>query len=199
MSLCKIGILAVLSFTASCLANLQFGEISVSSAPAPDNWNLIYGSFPEFGFLPINENIPSFYSASPGSISFGYQWYLVNENQAIDPSFVSSSDPFANNFDNTFKEAFAPIVEGDPFLWAYWLDFDFSSSITPGDYLGWVELEYNSGDLVVLQSVADTSGQGIFAGTTTVVPESKFYSILAGCLTAAYVVVRKRIRKSVSE
>ncbi|MEO0797296.1 MAG: hypothetical protein AAFX93_19255 [Verrucomicrobiota bacterium] len=159
----------------------------------PDDWDLVFTlNTLDGGAVVLNDNIPGFYSASNGTVSFGFQWFLTNDGQAIDPAFISSSDPFANNFNGTYKEAFAPIVADEPFLWAYWLDADFDTVITPGDYLGWAEFVYTSGDLTVLQSVADTSGQGIFAGTTTVVPESKFYAILAGSLVAIFSIIRRR-------
>ena len=88
-----------------------------------------------------------------------------------------------------------PITVNQPFYLAF--DFPLGLFNPPGnnlyaDMYGWAKLNYDGTSLQLLDSAAETTGVGIFAGTQDAVPEPGTLGLLLASIGA--IVARRRMR-----
>lgn len=104
------------------------------------------------------------------SVGIGHVWYSVTQGTAIDPAFAASAPAFVNSFTGDLSGRIQ-LALGQTFLLGFWLDANGNSNPGSGDRFGWARLTYNSSGLSLVNSAIESTGTGIIAGTTTVVPE----------------------------
>jgi hypothetical protein len=97
----------------------------------------------------------------------GHFWYETDEGAPIDANAVSMAVPFAENFSPTYGTIELEIDR--IFYLGFWLDADAGGA--PSDIYGWASLVYDGTTLSLVDSAAETTGVGIYAGTHTPVPE----------------------------
>ena len=104
------------------------------------------------------------------SVGIGHVWYSVTPGTAIDSAFAASAPAFANAFTGDLSGRIQ-LSLGQTFLLGFWLDANGNSNPGSGDRFGWARFTYNSSGLSLVDSAIESTGTGIIAGTTTVVPE----------------------------
>ena len=127
------------------------------------------------------------------SIGIGHVWYSVAPGTVIDPAFAASAPAFANAFTGDLS-GHIQLTLNQTFLLGFWLDANVNAVPGPGDRFGWASFRYNASGLSLLGSAIESTGAGIIAGTTTVVPEPSTVCLLFSALAAAmtYLSCRRR-------
>ncbi len=99
----------------------------------------------------------------------GARFSIVNEGDVLDPSrFVAP--PFS-------LDGYQLIV-GQPFLVGMDLRYIQLTTIPTQERFGWARLEYTASGLQILDQATALGGNGIIAGTTTVLPEPSTLSLI---------------------
>ncbi len=104
--------------------------------------------------------------AEYATAAVGLIFYETDLGEPVDADAVLASDPFAENLTGTMGSLDMAVDE------IFYLGFCLSN--TPGDedsIYGWVALIYDGTTLTLVDSAAETSGVGIYAGTYTPIPE----------------------------
>ncbi len=99
----------------------------------------------------------------------GSFWYETDLGDPVDADAVATADPFAENFTGALGSVDMAVDE--IFYIAFWLDTDGGGAGGSTDVYGWVALVYDGTTLTLVDSAAETSGVGIYAGTYTPIPE----------------------------
>ncbi len=122
------------------------------------------------------------------SLTPGHMWYAVSPDQPIDPGLVQGSTTafhvgFAPGYEHVTE---VPILmtSGAPFLLGFWIGP--SPVPTSGDVFGWAELMYDGSTLHLLDSAAETTRPGIFAGRYEAIPEPSSMLLLSLAVIGLY-------------
>ncbi len=104
--------------------------------------------------------------AEDATIAVGLIFYETDLGEPVDADAVTAATPFAENL--TYTMGSLDMVVDEIFYLGFWL------GDTPGgvdSIYGWVALVYDGTTLTLVDSAAETSGVGIYAGTYTPIPE----------------------------
>ena len=125
------------------------------------------------------------------TIGIGHRWFATQYGAALDASALVSADYLANADTMEFGSVDMPFNQ--VFYLGFCLDgppiptFPYS----PSYYLyGWAALLWDGTDLTLVDSAAETTGVGIYAGTYDAIPEPA----VAGLLLVGLVVLAMRRR-----
>ena len=125
------------------------------------------------------------------SVGIGHVWYSVTQGTAIDSAFASTEPAFVNAFTGDLSGR-VQLALGQTFLLGFWLDANGNGNPGSGDRFGWARLTYNSSGLSLVNSAIESTGTGIIAGTTTVVPEPSIFSLfLFALIPILYIGLRR--------
>ncbi len=99
------------------------------------------------------------------TIGVGHIWYECDLGDPITAETVATADPFVNSFIG--QGGALTLDAGETIYAAFYVDGGGVAS----DVYGWVALVYDGTTLTLVDSAAETSGVGIYAGTYTPIPE----------------------------
>ena len=111
-------------------------------------------------------------------------WFQTSLNSAVDANAVSSASYFCNPLTGTLGSIDVSIDQ------VFYIGFLLWG---PDNIYGWASLIWDGTTLTLLDSAAETTGVGIFAGTYDPVPEPSAGCLLAAGLTA--LALRRRRRR----
>jgi hypothetical protein len=100
------------------------------------------------------------------SVGLGHIWFETSLGLAVDANALSTATPLMDAYIPEFGSLQITINE------VFYLGFFVDGH--PGSFeetYGWASLAWNGTELVLLDSAAEISGVGIYAGTYTAVPE----------------------------
>ena len=127
------------------------------------------------------------------AIAEEFRLYLAPAGTRLDPAFASAEPPFFTNA--VFATPTFSVPIGQKLIISYWDDQTYlpPEIIPPNslDNFGWLELQNNSGNLVIVRS-ATALGGGIIVGTLTQVPEPTSGCLVMSCTVA---VLLRRLRR----
>ncbi len=94
---------------------------------------------------------------------------------------MSVATPFADNIIPTLGTVNIDINQ--IFYLGFWLDADAGGA--PSDIYGWAALRWDGAALTLVDSAAETTGVGIYAGTYDAIPEPATAGLLLAGIAAA--------------
>ena len=104
------------------------------------------------------------------SAGIGIQLLLVTDGTLIDSALFSN---WSGPFFQTYVPPGIPVSETDLIIHRYetvFLAFETTADYSTPSFYGWIAFTFENG-IVSITSAIETTGQGIYAGTGTVVPE----------------------------
>ena len=128
-------------------------------------------------------------SAWGATAAVGHSWFETAHGSPIDMTAASLATPFVENFSDDWTPV--NLYLNQVFHLGFWLDVDWSgtpSSTT--DIYGWAALLWDGTELTLVDSAAETTGVGIYAGTYDAIPEPA----VAGLLLVGLAVLTMRRR-----
>ncbi len=120
----------------------------------------------------------------------GHSWFETAYGSPIDMTAASLATPFVENFSDDWTPV--NLYLNQVFYLGFWLDADWSG--TPSgttDIYGWAALLWDGTELTLVDSAAETTGVGIYAGTYDAIPEPSTAGLLLVGI-AAFVLRRRR-------
>ena len=127
-------------------------------------------------------------SATNFSVGISHVWYSVQPGTILNTAWASTATPFVNAQAGDLSGRIT-LTLGQPFLLGFWLDRNSNPAPVSGDRFGWAELVLTGSGLQLIRSATESSGMGLVAGTTTVVPEPSALGLIAMTLVA-FIVLR---------
>ena len=128
----------------------------------------------------------------------GNFWFETAVGAPID-SQTAMTPPFAHNLGDEFGE-YAPVHLrlNEIFYLGFWFDVD--EDTVPSDTVdiyGWASLLWDGTELTLVDSAAETTGVGIYAGTYDAIPEPTSAGLLLAGIAAALLRCRPRRRSRI--
>ncbi len=124
------------------------------------------------------------------TIGIAHLWFATEYGVAVDSSAMADADYLAN----LETEEYGPIDV--PLNQVFFLGFRLDGSDPPVSYYiyGWAALLWDGTQLTLVDSAAETTGVGIYAGTYDAIPEPTTAGLLLAGL-AVLAVRRRRMRR----
>jgi hypothetical protein len=114
------------------------------------------------------------------------RFLVVNDGDVLDKSHPVASAHLLNGYQ---------LVLNQPFLIGMDLSYMNGLGTITAERFGWARLEYTAAGLQVLDQATALGGNGIIAGTTTVLPEPSTLSLLTAGAVGLYLVRRLKSRR----
>ena len=125
------------------------------------------------------------------TVNIGHKWFTTQHGAALDTSALLNAEYLGRN------DTYALGSIEMPYNQVFYLGFqlDGAAPLLPDDTVafyvyGWAALLWNGTDLVLVDSAAETTGAGIYAGTYDAIPEPS----AAGLFLAGLAVLAMRRR-----
>jgi len=134
-------------------------------------------------------------SAQGASVGILQIWIATSAGTPIDALSFDSASVFANN--SPYMLGSIQMTANEPFYLEFGLGgtpVGQGSLGSQGSAYGWVELVYDGTTLTLLDSAAETTGIGIYAGTYTAIPEPCTAGLALAGLGA--IALRRKLRRS---
>jgi hypothetical protein len=127
------------------------------------------------------------------TLAVGHFWFETAFNAPVNAATVGSATPFAENFG---LGGWQPIDLNinHVFYLGFWLDADGNGTPSAStDIYGWAALLWDGTELTLVDSAAETTGAGIYAGTYDAIPEPTSAGLLLVGIAAA--LLRRKARR----
>ena len=180
-------------FTLVVLALSLNAQGSIVTWPSAGLSTWPWGSYTIYSFLAeeyaggagvdfeVQDNGTLSLTATSVTVAVGHLWYETAYGAPVDANAVSVATPFADNIIPT--RGTVNIDINQIFFLGFWLDADAGGA--PSDIYGWASLLWDGTELTLVDSAAETTGVGIYAGTYDAIPEPSAAGLLLVGIAAA--------------